>query len=126
MEKHKSINFYVGLDEGGCVDAGRLKLDGFVLLSNEDLQKLESENQELKIMLNMVKAALSTEPKTALDVLNAAESISGDLISALKVAVAKPAFEAGYRFAKHNLVSDNILEMAKNDYAKQITKGDGK
>jgi len=123
MEKHKSINFYVGLDEGGCVDAGRLKLDGFVLLSNEDLQKIESENQELKIMLNMVKAALSTDPKTALDVLNAAESISGDLISALKVATAKPAFEAGYRFAKHNLASDGILELAKNDYVKHITKG---
>lgn len=123
MEKHKTINFYVGFDDGGCVDAGRLKLDGFVLLSNQDLQKIESENQELKTILNMVKAALSTEPKTALDVLNAAESISGDLISALKIAVAKPAFEAGYRFAKHNLVSDNILEMAKNDYVEQIVKG---
>ena len=125
MEKHKAINLYVGLDEGGCVDAGRLKLDGFVLLSNQDLHNLESENQELKIMLNMVKAALSTEPKTALDVLNAAESISGDLISALKIAVAKPAFEAGYRFAKDNFASDYLLSEAKDDYAKQIAKGVG-
>lgn len=125
MEKHKTINFYVGLDEGGCVDAGRLKLDGFVLLSNQDLHKLESENQELKMTLNMVKAALKTEPKAAVDVLNAAESISGDLISALKTAIAKPAFEAGYRFAKDNFANDYLLSEAKSDYARQIAKGVG-
>lgn len=55
MSEHKQIQLYVGLDEGGCVDVGTIRLAGFTLVSNDHLAAITAQNKRL---CNAVNALL--------------------------------------------------------------------
>ena len=44
--KHKIMSLYVHNLEGGCEDAGRVDLEGYVLISNERLYDLETAEKD--------------------------------------------------------------------------------
>lgn len=46
MQEHKQIQLYVGLEEGGCVDVGAIKLDGFTLIATSELEALKASVKE--------------------------------------------------------------------------------
>lgn len=46
MEQHKQIQMYVGFAEGGCQDVATIKLDGFSLVDNNQLEALKALKAE--------------------------------------------------------------------------------
>ena len=44
--KHKTLSLYVPCLEGGCEDAGRIELEGYILISEERLYDLEAAEQD--------------------------------------------------------------------------------
>ena len=52
MQEHKQIQLYVGLEEGGCVDVGAIKLDGFTLIATSELEALKAERDALAAWVN--------------------------------------------------------------------------
>lgn len=56
MQEHKQIQLYVGLEEGGCVDVGAIKLEGFALIASSELEALKRQNAALVAELEALKA----------------------------------------------------------------------
>lgn len=61
MKPHGQANLYVALDEGGCADAGTIRFDGHVLISNADYIKMRAgQSEDLIRVLNQAAWALHT------------------------------------------------------------------
>lgn len=62
MQEHKQIQLYVGLEEGGCVDVGAIKLDGFTLIATSELEALKADSKALaNAVLNALYGTLLDE-----------------------------------------------------------------
>ncbi len=57
MQEHNKIQLYVGLEEGGCVDVGAIKLAGFTLIETNALQDLKEERDALEAVLVDIRRA---------------------------------------------------------------------
>ena len=55
-EVFEQLNIYIGHDEGGCSDVGSIGLQGYVLISKQDLQKLQEDNLRLRNILVEAKS----------------------------------------------------------------------
>jgi len=51
MSIHKSLNLYVGHEEGGCSDVAEISLNGFSLLSDDSFVKLHNSHMRLESVL---------------------------------------------------------------------------
>ncbi len=47
MEQHKQIQMYIGFEEGGCQDIATIKLEGFSLVANNELEALKAQRDAL-------------------------------------------------------------------------------
>lgn len=60
MSEHKQIQLYVGLDEGGCIDVGTIRLAGFTLVPDSQLVKLNTDRDELLAKLSLAGSIFNT------------------------------------------------------------------
>lgn len=73
---HNSIFMYVGLQGGGCVDVGKIKLEGYSLIADETLAEIQKGgNGHLIATLNVAAAALRT-PQGAFKTRKAREAFA--------------------------------------------------
>ncbi len=63
MEQHKQIQMYVGFDEGGCQDVATIKLEGFSLVDNNQLEVLKSERDTAWQELREIREAIGANPE---------------------------------------------------------------
>jgi hypothetical protein len=57
MEQHKQIQMYIGFEEGGCQDIATIKLEGFSLVANNELEALKAERDALVAQVEILKNA---------------------------------------------------------------------
>ena len=82
MQEHKQIQLYVGLEEGGCVDVGAIKLDGFTLIATSELEALKVARDALLAQAEVLRAALEATRQPHMDYIPTLDKTAKQILDA--------------------------------------------